>query len=66
MVCGWGSVHVDGKGDANRFGRNSVGEDLVRRLQKSGATERACAIAVWHLDVKLAIEILNLSLKSKV
>ena len=65
MMCDWGRVDGDSRKEGNRFGRNSVGEEFVRRLQKAGATERACAIAVWHLDIKLAIEILNLSLRSK-
>ncbi|XP_076824645.1 GATOR2 complex protein MIOS-like isoform X2 [Clavelina lepadiformis] len=61
-LCDWGSSV--GKA-VERFGRNSIGEALVRRLQTSGATERACTIAVWHLDLKLAIEILNLASSKK-
>ena len=52
----------DTAGGIGRFGVKGLGDALVRSLMEDRdkmQLDRVCAIATWHLDMLLAIEVLQ-------
>ncbi|XP_078482788.1 GATOR2 complex protein MIOS isoform X2 [Ciona intestinalis] len=58
-MCDWDAFSSASPSDDTRFTKTSFLEKLVRRASKTTCVERACTIALWHGNMKLAVEVLN-------
>lgn len=64
-VCGWGNLKITGSATEKR-GLDDTAvmleasiEDLVEEYAKYDTFERACALALWHGDLVLAVSVLR-------
>nr|XP_009861787.1 GATOR complex protein MIOS isoform X1 [Ciona intestinalis]XP_026694876.1 GATOR complex protein MIOS isoform X1 [Ciona intestinalis] len=64
-MCDWDVFSSASPSDETRFTKTSFLEKLVRRVSKTTCVERACTIALWHGNMKLAVEVLNKASKTQ-